>query len=200
MGRCGSHFVSAEETLAPDLITIAKGLGAGYQPIGAVLASEAVIAPIAAGTGVLAHGQTFMGHAVACAAALAVLDTIANENLLASVRQQGALLELMLRDAFGQHPHVGDIRGRGLLWGLEFVRNRATREPFDASAELAKRIKLTAQRLGLICYPSSGTVDGRIGDHVVVAPPFVIRASELEELVTKLLRTIDSELRRTAAN
>jgi hypothetical protein len=196
MGRCGDFFVSSQEAVVPDLITIAKGLGAGYQPIGAVLASESVIAPIAAGSGLLEHGQTYMSHPVACAAALAVVDTLISGNLLDRVRELGPLLERQLRERFSDHPHVGDIRGRGLLWGIELVSDRPTRCPFDRGLALARRIRATAQELGLLCYPASGTADGHNGDHVLLAPPFVVHEREIDEIVDILARAIDTELNR----
>ncbi len=190
MGRCGDFFAIAREGVTPDIVTIAKGLGAGYQPIGAVMARESVIAPIAGGSGMLAHGHTYMSHLVACAGALAVLRAIEDEDLLAQVKRSGAALERALRDAFAAHPHVGDVRGRGLFWSVELVRDRATKAPFDAALGLAAKIKARAQEIGLICYPSSGTADGRNGDHVLVAPPFISGAAELDELIDKLGRAM----------
>ena len=186
MGRCGSLFAMAQEGVAPDLITIAKGLGAGYQPIGAVLASGRIAATIREGSGLLAHGHTYMSHAVACAASLAVLDTIEAEGLIERVQRQGALLERRLREAFGQHPHVGDIRGRGLLWSMEIVADRETRAPFPAALGIAARLKAEAQARGLICYPSAGTADGGDGDHVLLAPPFTVSEAEIAEIVGRL--------------
>jgi adenosylmethionine-8-amino-7-oxononanoate aminotransferase len=186
MGRCGSMFAITQEGVAPDLITIAKGLGAGYQPIGALLASARVVTAIREGSGMLAHGHTYMAHAVACASALAVLDVIEQDGLLAAVARQGAALEARLRDAFGQHPHIGDIRGRGLFWSMELVEDRETRRPFPAAGKLAPRLKQAALAEGLICYPSSGTADGDAGDHVLFAPPFTVSESELDVLVARL--------------
>jgi adenosylmethionine-8-amino-7-oxononanoate aminotransferase len=186
MGRCGTLFAMSHEGVAPDLITIAKGLGAGYQPIGALLANELVVTTIRDGSGMLAHGHTYMAHAVACAASLAVLDAIEEEHLLERVGVQGAKLERRLNEVFGQHPHVGDIRGRGLFWSLELVEDRETRAPFPASRRLAARVKAEAQAGGLICYPSAGTADGVDGDHVLLAPPFTITDAEIEEIVTRL--------------
>ncbi|MBL8701216.1 MAG: aspartate aminotransferase family protein [Alphaproteobacteria bacterium] len=194
MGRCGDLFVSAREGVAPDIITIAKGLGAGYQPIGAVMASEATVAPILGGSGLLAHGHTYMSHLVACAGALAVLRTIEAEDLLRQVRERGAALEARLRAAFRDDPNVGDVRGRGLFWSVELVRDRATKAPFEARHALAAKMKAHAQAIGLICYPSSGTADGVNGDHLLVAPPFIASESELGELVTLLKRTVDEVL------
>lgn len=186
MGRAGAMFVSAQEGVRPDIITIAKGLGAGYQPIAATMASERVAGAIEAGSGLLANGHTYMSHAVACAASIAVIETIEEEGLLDNVRLMGALLSRRLGEAFGQHPHVGDIRGRGLLQSLELVADRDSKQPFAAKEELAARIKQTAQGLGLICYPSSGTADGVNGDHVLLAPPFTIDAGHIDEIVGKL--------------
>jgi len=186
MGRAGAMFVSAQEGVRPDIITIAKGLGAGYQPIAATMASERVAGAIEAGSGLLANGHTYMSHAVACAASIAVIETIEEEGLLDNVARMGALLSRRLGEAFGQHPHVGDIRGRGLLQSLELVADRDSKQPFPAKDGLAARIKQTAQGLGLICYPSSGTADGVNGDHVLLAPPFTIDAGHVDEIVEKL--------------
>ncbi|HEV2511464.1 aspartate aminotransferase family protein [Bosea sp. (in: a-proteobacteria)] len=186
MGRAGAMFVSAQEGVRPDIITIAKGLGAGYQPIAATMASERVAGAIEAGSGLLANGHTYMSHAVACAASIAVIETIEEEGLLDNVQLMGALLSRRLNEAFGQHPHVGDIRGRGLLQSLELVADRDSKQPFPAKEGLAARIKQTAQGLGLICYPSSGTADGVNGDHVLLAPPFTIDAGHVDEIVEKL--------------
>jgi len=186
MGRAGAMFVSAQEGVRPDIITIAKGLGAGYQPIAATIASERVAAAIEAGSGLLANGHTYMSHAVACAASIAVIETIEEEGLLDNVQRMGALLSRRLNEAFGQHPHVGDIRGRGLLQSLELVADRNSKQPFAAKEGLAANIKRTAQGLGLICYPSSGTADGVNGDHVLLAPPFTIDAGHVDEIVEKL--------------
>ena len=186
MGRAGAMFVSAQEGVRPDIITIAKGLGAGYQPIAATMASERVAGAIEAGSGLLANGHTYMSHAIACAASIAVIETIEAEGLLDNVQLMGALLSRRLNEAFGQHPHVGDIRGRGLLQSLELVADRDSKQPFPAKEGLAARIKQTAQGLGLICYPSSGTADGVNGDHVLLAPPFTIDAGHVDEIVEKL--------------
>jgi adenosylmethionine-8-amino-7-oxononanoate aminotransferase len=194
MGRAGDWFVMAQEGVAPDLIVIAKGLAAGYQPIGAVLASEAICAAIAAGTGLLANGHTYMSHPVACAAALAVIETIQVEHLLDAVRARGADLAAALRERFGEHPHVGDIRGRGLFWSLEFVADRSDDAPFDPARKLAGRLRDAARDEGLICYPAPGTVDGRAGDHVTLAPPFIVTPGQIGEIVDKLDRSLAAVL------
>jgi adenosylmethionine-8-amino-7-oxononanoate aminotransferase len=199
MGRTGSLFAIADEGVCPDIITIAKGLGAGYQPIGAVLASGRVVDAVAAGSGMLANGHTYMGHAVACAAAAAVLEVFERDALLGEVRRKGAVLEEMLRERFGDHPHVGDIRGRGLFWSIELVSDRTTKRPFAAAGGLAARLKASALEAGLVCYPSSGTADGVAGDHVLLAPPFTIAAAQLAEVCDILADTIAREIQPALA-
>jgi len=194
MGRTGHLFACLEDGVAPDMITIAKGLGAGYQPIGALLTSAAIYDAIAAGTGFFQHGHTYMGHALAATAANAVLDEILDQGLLARVRAQGTKLDTALRAALHDHPHVGDIRGRGLFRGVELVKNRDTKETFDPKRGLAARIKREAFAAGLICYPMSGTIDGQNGDHVLLAPPFIIDDAQIDELVGKLSGAIDKAI------
>jgi adenosylmethionine-8-amino-7-oxononanoate aminotransferase len=191
MGRTGHLFACEEDGVSPDLLTIAKGLGAGYQPIGAMLVSDRIYEAIAQGSGFFQHGHTYMGHPVAAAAANAVLDEIEAHDLLARVREQGALLDRTLRDALGQHRHVGDIRGRGLFRGVELVEYRESKAPFDPARKLHARIKAEAFAAGLICYPMGGTIDGQRGDHVLLAPPFIIEDAQIDELVTKLSGAID---------
>ncbi|MWP39422.1 aspartate aminotransferase family protein [Rhodobacter sphaeroides] len=194
MGRTGHLFACAEDGVAPDMITIAKGLGAGYQPIGALLVQGRIYDAIAAGSGFFQHGHTYMGHAMAAAAANAVLDEIEGRDLLQAVRRQGARLEGLLQERLGQHPHVGDIRGRGLFRGIELVADRETKEPFDPARKLHARIKAEAFAGGLICYPMGGTLDGVRGDHILLAPPFIISDAELDELVDKLSGALDRAL------
>lgn len=194
MGRTGHLFACDEDGVAPDMLTIAKGLGAGYQPIGALLVSGAIFDAIAQGSGFFQHGHTYMGHPMAAAAANAVLTEIEERHLLAAVRRQGELLDRSLRERLGQHPHVGDIRGRGLFRGVELVEDRSTKRPFDPALRLHARIKALAFESGLICYPMGGTIDGRLGDHVLLAPPFIISAAEIAELVDKLAGAIDGAI------
>jgi len=172
------------------MITIAKGLGAGYQPIGALLASGRIYDAIAAGSGFFQHGHTYMGHPMAAAAANAVLGAILGRGLLPRVREMGAKLQEALESELGQHPHVGDIRGRGLFRGVEIVADRETKAPFDPSRGIHRRIKALALETGLICYPMGGTIDGRRGDHVLLAPPFIIEDAQIDELVSKLSSSI----------
>ncbi|MCV2879346.1 aspartate aminotransferase family protein [Sedimentimonas flavescens] len=194
MGRTGYLFACQEDGVAPDMITIAKGLGAGYQPIGALLVQGRIYNAIAAGSGFFQHGHTYMGHAMAATAANAVLAEILGKDLLARVRAQGEKLQAALLDAFGDHPHVGDIRGRGLFRGVELVADRTTKAPFDPSRKLSARIKAEAFKAGLICYPMGGTIDGQSGDHVLLAPPFIIEDAQIDELVGKLSGAIDRAL------
>lgn len=194
MGRTGYLFACTEDGVVPDMITIAKGLGAGYQPIGALLTSGAIYDAIAQGSGLFQHGHTYMGHAMAAAGAGAVLRAIHDRDLLARVLHMGATLEAALRDRFGQHPHIGDIRGRGLFRGIELVADRETKAPFDPARKLHARIKAAAMDEGLICYPMGGTIDGQRGDHILLAPPFIISGEQIGELTDKLARAIDTAL------
>lgn len=186
MGRTGRLFACAEDGVAPDILAIAKGLGAGYQPIGAMLCTSAIYDAIASGTGFFQHGHTYMGHPMAAAAAGAVLSRLLDDGILARVTPQGEKLDAALRAELGQHPHVGDIRGRGLFRGVEIVADRETKTPFDPARGINKRIKALAFEAGLICYPMGGTIDGVRGDHVLIAPPFIIEDAEIDELVGKL--------------
>lgn len=191
MGRTGYLYACEHDETRPDIICIAKGLGAGYQPIGAMLCSSEIYAIIENGSGFFQHGHTYLGHPMAAAAANAVLDVLIDQNLLSDVRPKGDALENLLHSKFHQHPHIGDIRGRGLFRAIELVEDRDTKAPFDPELKIAAKIKKSAQNNGLLCYPMSGTIDGKLGDHVLLAPPFVISNNELDELVHKLSVTID---------
>lgn len=191
MGRTGTLHACEQEGVVPDLLTVAKGLGGGYQPIGAVLAQGRIVEAMRQGSGLFQHGHTYLGHAVACAAALAVQQVIQRDHLLTQVRDRGAYLASRLRDELGDHPHVGDIRGRGLFWGLELVQDRATRQWFEPSLKLHARLKSAAMEEGLMIYPMGGTVDGRCGDHVLLAPPFISSEGEVDQIVTRLRRSLD---------
>jgi adenosylmethionine-8-amino-7-oxononanoate aminotransferase len=199
MGRTGALYACAEEGIAPDLLVVAKGLGAGYQPIGGVLVSDRIFETIVSGSGFFQHGHTYTGHLAACAGALAVQRAIRDENLLANVRRRGAQLEAALVERFGNHRHVGDIRGRGLFWALEFVADRTTKEPFDGALGFARRLKHVALENGLVCYPMGGVVDGQRGDHVMLAPPFIIDETHIDEMVDKLEASVSAVLDETAA-
>jgi adenosylmethionine-8-amino-7-oxononanoate aminotransferase len=192
MGRTGTLFACEQEGITPDVITIAKGLGAGYQPIGAMLLSGEIDEAIRCGSGSFAHGHTYLGHATACAAGLAVLRTILQEDLLHAVRSQGEYLAEALVERLGDHPHVGDIRGRGLLRGIELVQDRVTKAPFAPSDFRHARVKREAMARGLLCYPSGGTVDGTAGDHILIAPPYTISRQEIDTLVDRLTAALDA--------
>jgi len=195
MGRTGTLHAWEQEGIAPDIQSIAKGLGGGYQPIGAMLASRAIIDTIRDGSGAFQHGQTYLGHPLACAAALAVQEVIREDNLLDRVKDRGKQLEQRLTERFGNHRHVGDIRGRGLFWAIELVADRATRTPFDPDLKLHQKVKAAAFADGLGCYPGGGTVDGRRGDHVLLAPPYIASPDEIDLIVDKLGAAVDSVLR-----
>ncbi|WP_439405254.1 aspartate aminotransferase family protein [Bradyrhizobium sp. DASA03076] len=194
MGRTGTTHAWQQEGVAPDIQAIAKGLGGGYQPIGAMLASRAIIDTIRAGSGAFQHGHTYLAHPLACAAALAVQDVIREDNLLEQVKQRGKQLEQRLTERFGNHRHVGDIRGRGLFWAIELVADRATRTSFDPALKLNHKIKAEAFANGLGCYPGGGTVDGVRGDHVLLAPPYIASADEIDQIVDKLGTSVDNVL------
>jgi adenosylmethionine-8-amino-7-oxononanoate aminotransferase len=195
MGRTGTLHAWEQEGIAPDIQAIAKGLGGGYQPIGAMLASGRIIDAIREGSGAFQHGHTYLAHPLACAAALEVQRIIDDEHLLDQVKARGAQLERRLTERFGNHRHVGDIRGRGLFWAIELVADRAGRTPFDAGLKLNQRIKATAFEGGLGCYPAGGTADGRSGDHVLLAPPYISTSDDIDMIVDRLGRAVDGALK-----
>lgn len=196
MGRTGTTHAWEQEGVAPDIQAIAKGLGGGYQPIGAMLASGKIIDTIRAGSGAFQHGHTYLAHPLACAAALAVQSVIREDGLLDRVRERGRQLEQRLTERFGNHRHVGDIRGRGLFWAIELVADRASRTSFDPALKLHQKIKAEALANGLGCYPGGGTVDGVRGDHVLLAPPYIASADEIDLIVDRLGTAVDNVLRR----
>jgi len=194
MGRTGHLFACDHDGIAPDILCIAKGLGAGYQPIGAMLCTDHIYDTIRDGSGLFQHGHTYLGHPVAAAAGLAVVSKLVEQDLPAQAARQGAALRSALEARFGQHAHIGDIRGRGLFQGLELVEDREGKTPFDPARGLAGKIKAAAFEAGLICYPMAGTRDGKNGDHVLLAPPFILTEAQIGELVDKLERAITSAL------
>ena len=191
MGRTGQLFACTEEEVVPDIITIAKGLGGGYQPIAAMICQNFIYETIAQGSGFFQHGHTYLGHSVACAASLAVVDKLVKENFPEQVRKKGKYLQKNLEITLSQNEYIGDIRGRGLFRAIELVKNRATKEPFPKELDIAGKIKKKALDLGLICYPTQGTVDGIVGDHILIAPPFIINEKEMNEISQKLKSTIE---------
>ncbi|PVZ50467.1 hypothetical protein DD557_11960 [Thalassobacter stenotrophicus] len=186
----GHLFACEADGIAPDILCIAKGLGAGYQPIGAMLCTSTIYDAIAEGTGFFQHGHTYLGHPVAAAAGRAVLQEIYDHSLVQRVREVGDTFQKALNETFAQHSHVGDIRGRGLFWGIEFVADRETRTPFDPQNGYAGKLKQAAFAEGLICYPMPGTRDGQHGDHVLLAPPFIMSDSPVDEVISRLERAV----------
>ncbi|MBW4090467.1 MAG: aspartate aminotransferase family protein [Proteobacteria bacterium] len=194
MGRTGSLHAWEQEGVAPDIQIVAKGLGGGYQPIGGILIGARIVAGIAAGSGAFLHGHTYQAHPVACAGALEVQRIIREDGLLANVRAMGARLEAALTDRFGNHAHVGDIRGRGLFQAIELVADRAAKRVFDPELKLHERVKRAALERGLAVYPMGGTIDGRRGDHVLIAPPYIVTAAEIDTIVDRLGAAVDAAL------
>ncbi|SEU46139.1 Adenosylmethionine-8-amino-7-oxononanoate aminotransferase [Burkholderia cepacia] len=199
MGRTGYLYACDEDGVAPDLLTIAKGLGAGYQPIGATLVSDRIYRTIVDGSGFFQHGHTYLGHATACAAALEVQRVIAEEKLLDNVKARGEQLRASLREHYGAHPHVGDVRGRGLFVGVELVRDRDTKATFDPALKLHAAVKREAMQRGLMVYPMGGTIDGVHGDHILVAPPFICTTQQIDTIVERLSGAIDAALASAGA-
>ena len=194
MGRTGHLFACDADGVAPDILCIAKGLGAGYQPIGAMLCTSTIYDAIAGGSGFFQHGHTYIGHPVAAAAGRAVVSELLEQDLISRVKTQGAKVEAALRARFGQHAHVGDIRGRGLFWGLELVEDRGEKRPFAPERGLAGKFKKAAFNAGLICYPMPGTRDGRLGDHILLAPPFILEDSDIAFMTDCLSQALDEVL------
>ncbi len=186
MGRTGTLFACEQDGISPDIVTIAKGLGAGYQPIGATLCTRQIYEAIENGSGFFQHGHTYVGHPTACAAADVVVTKLTEGGLTARAKVMGEKLDTALKTAFSQHPHIGDIRGRGMFRGIEIVEDRDSKTPFDPSLAINKKLKKACFEAGLICYPMGGTIDGKLGDHILLAPPFIISDAQIDELVSKL--------------
>jgi len=194
MGRTGSLFAYEQEKIAPDVVCIAKGLGAGLQPIGAMLCTDTIYQAIAQGSGFFQHGHTYQGHPTACAAGVAVLQEMLSQNLPAQVKEKGERLYQALQNQFAEHPHVGDVRGRGLFLGIELVQDKQTKGPLKPNFNLPEQIRHTAMQHGLLCYPMGGTIDGRRGHHILLAPPFIINEEELDPIVSRLSSTLNAIL------
>jgi adenosylmethionine-8-amino-7-oxononanoate aminotransferase len=194
MGRTGTMHAWEQEGVTPDIQVIAKGLGGGYQPIGGILIADKIVRALANGSGGFLHGQTYQAHPVACAAALEVQRIIRDDNLIENVQTMGRRLETALQDRFGNHRHVGDIRGRGLFWALDLVTDRATKTPFDPALKLHERVKAAGVARGLATYPMNGTIDGKRGDHVIVAPPYIVTATDIDTIVERLGDAVDAAL------
>lgn len=194
VGRCGTMHAWEQEGIYPDIQVIAKGLGGGYQPIGGILVHGRVIEGLNSGSGSFMHGHTYQAHPVACAAALAVQEVIEQDGLIANVQAMGRLLEQRLTERLGNHRNIGDIRGRGLFWAVEFVTDRATKTPFDPKLKLNERVKREAFDRGLACYPMGGTIDGKLGDHAILAPPYIVDAAQIDLIVARFGDAIDAAI------
>jgi adenosylmethionine-8-amino-7-oxononanoate aminotransferase len=199
-GRTGTFLACEQDDVMPDIVTLAKGLGGGYQPIAAAICTDEVYAAFEQGSGAFRHGHTYSAHPIACAAALAVQQVIHDEGLVARVRQTGEYLHDTLTARFGQHIHVGDIRGRGLLRAVELVADRCTKVPFDPSFGLNLRVKSAAFERGLLVYPGGGTVDGRYGDHILLAPPYIATNQQMDLIVDRLADALEAALTSLAAD
>jgi adenosylmethionine-8-amino-7-oxononanoate aminotransferase len=192
MGRTGTLHACEQDGIAPDLIAIAKGLGGGYQPVGAVLLSKQIFGAFSEGSGFFQHGHTYMGHPMAAAAGLAVQEVIRRDGLLANVVAMGGHLQRRLEERFANHHHVGDIRGRGLFRGVELVSDGDSKQPFAPELKLNALIKREAMARGLMVYPMGGTIDGVRGDHVLLAPPFIVNRERVDMIVERLGDAVDA--------
>lgn len=194
MGRTGTLFASEQEEVTPDIVCIAKGLGAGFQPIGAMLSSATIYQAVASGSGFFQHGHTYLGHPIAAAASLAVVEEIERLGLLERVQRGGPVFQSVLTERLADHPNVGHIRGRGLFAGVELVQDRDTKQTLDPNLRTHAALKKAAFHNGLMIYPMGGTVDGKHGDHVLLAPPFVASDKDLSDIAESLRASLDQVL------
>ncbi|KAL4726703.1 hypothetical protein ACLX1H_005592 [Fusarium chlamydosporum] len=196
MGRTGTLHAWEQEGVVPDLQTVAKGLGAGYMPVGALLVGHKVADTLERGTGAFSHSQTYQGHPVACAAAYAVQTAMKEDNMLQNVQDVGKVLGAKLKERLAGHKYVGDIRGKGLYWGLEFVQDKETKEPFPLSEQIAGKLHKTGLGAdhGISLIPATGNIDGMRGDMVIVSPPFTITKEDVEMIVDRVERVVTSVL------
>ncbi|MBL4800677.1 MAG: aspartate aminotransferase family protein [Emcibacter sp.] len=185
-GRTGTFFAHEQDDFLPDIVTLAKGIAGGYQPLAATLSRSHIHAAFVDSGRGFDHGHTYVGHATACAAGLAVLRVIDQENLLENVQKQGQYLQDALETAFKNHPHIGDIRGRGLFRGIEIVADKNTKTPFPDGDNITKRLKQATMKHGLICYPGGGSYQDNLGSHILLAPPFILQPEHIEQAVEKL--------------
>ncbi|KAK8115433.1 adenosylmethionine-8-amino-7-oxononanoate aminotransferase (mitochondrion) [Apiospora kogelbergensis] len=200
-GRTGTLHAWQAEDVVPDIQTMAKGLGAGYQPVAAMLVSEKVVKRMMEGSGEFAHGQTYQFMPLQAAAALEVQRIIRKDKLMENVSKQGTYLERRLKDLLSNHPNVGDIRGRGLFWGIEFVKDRNTSEPFDVALQVAVRIKdLGISQFDITVYSSAGCVDGIRGDFIMIAPAFTITKKDVDQIVSKVNNLVNHFFRNCIQN
>ena len=185
-GRTGTFFAHEQEGFLPDIVTLAKGIAGGYQPLAATITRSHIYEIFVTRGKGFEHGHTYVGHASACAAGLTVLNVIKEENLLQNVKTQGDLLQKELDMAFADHPHIGDIRGRGLFRGLEIVADKRTKRPFPDEMKITRRLKRATMKHGLICYPGGGSFQDNLGSHILLAPPFIVQPNHIEQAVDKL--------------
>lgn len=200
MGRTGTLFAFDQEGIEADLVTIAKGLGGGYAPIGGLVISKPISEAIRHGSGAFMHGHTYNGHPLACAAALAVQHVIQSDRLLDNVKSQGSYLIGSLRERLAHHPAVGDVRGRGLFVGIEFVCDRSTKKPFPSELRFHSRVRSAALSRGLAIYDMGGTIDGQTGDHLLVAPPYTVSQQDIDLIVERLCDSIDQATAEASAS
>jgi adenosylmethionine-8-amino-7-oxononanoate aminotransferase len=194
MGRTGTLHACEQDGISPDLMAIAKGLGGGYQPVGAVLLSGQIFDAFSKGSGFFQHGHTYMGHPMAAAASLAVQEVIRRDHLLDNVVAMGNHLQRRMEERFANHHHVGDIRGRGLFRSVELVADRDTKQPFASESKLHAQVKREAMTRGLMVYPMGGNIDGVNGDHVLLAPPFIVNEGQVNVIVERLGEAIDAAI------
>jgi adenosylmethionine-8-amino-7-oxononanoate aminotransferase len=194
MGRTGTLYACEQDRVVPDMLVLAKGLAGGYQPMSALLINERIYRGVRDGRGYIANGHTYMNHPVGCAAALKVQQILRREGLVERARARGAYLRGCLEKAFADHPHVGDIRGRGLMQALELVEDRESKTPFPPSLNLWSSVMRAALARGLMCYPNQGTADGHRGDHVILAPPYIVSEADCDEMVAILADALDAAL------
>lgn len=186
MGRSGYRFTFEYEGIIPDITSFAKGFGGGYQAIGGIMVQQKIYDTIKQGSGFFQHGHTYISHATACVAALAVQKEIDRMDLLEKVRYNGEFFKTGLKKLEQKHEIIGDIRGLGYFWGLEFVQDKISKKPFSKEAKIAAKLHKAAMEEGLIMYPGSGTMDGSFGDHLLLAPPLIYEQQHFDELFNKL--------------
>lgn len=197
-GRTGTWRALEHDGVEPDIMTVAKGLGAGYVPLGGTIYHDRLKGPMFTKDGGLLTGHTFTGHTLACAAGVAVQKIVLRDHLVEKVHDDGLHFEKLLRAAFGDHPHVGDVRGRGFFWAIEMVKDRATKAPFDPALAVYQRLRDRCFANGLICYPVGGNVDGRAGDIAIMSPPYIATRDELATIVEIMIASLNQVLSEIA--
>ncbi|UNI19583.1 putative secondary metabolism biosynthetic enzyme [Purpureocillium takamizusanense] len=200
-GRTGTYFAFEQEGegVYPDLMTMGKGLGGGFAPMGAVLVHEKVVRGFQSGSAWFVHSHTCQAHGVGCAAALAVQKVLRRDRLIERCATKGKWLKNSLNTTFGDCEYVGNIRGKGLFWGIEFVKDKATKEPFEPGLRFTWRMLDEALRRGRAMYPRAGTADGAKGDHVIIAPPYNMSDEDFDSMMRLLKDTYDTVEKDVAA-